>query len=426
MPAKKKPTESQIETQPESGPSPAWDSSTKLLIGLTLIALLAALIWRFSNLVTPLMMVFIIVYLLHPVTAFVSRILHVSWGAAVTIIYLLTIIIALGLLTISGMGLVQQVQSLIASVQDIIANLPAYMDTFTSTVYHPFNLFTIDLTKLDLNTAGRELISYIQPILGQTGTLVSTLATSAAESIGWAAFILMVSFFVMLESSGMRRDIIKVEIPGYQEDVNRIMRELALIWNAFLRGQLIIFFLALTVYSILLPIFGVRYSLGIALMAALAKFLPYIGPGITWTVLGLVSFFQAEHPFGLDPLVYTLLVLGIILSIDQIIDNLIAPRIMADALKVHPAAVLVAIIIGASLFGLLGVVIAAPLLATFTLLIRYALRKMFDLEPWDGEKARPAPSFYSNLIGRIRRFLQTLGLKRDKSTNPPEGESHVQ
>ena len=213
----------------------------------------------------------------------------------------------------------------------------------------------------------------------------------------------------------MRRDIIKVEIPGYQEDVNRIMHELSLIWNAFLRGQLIIFFLALVVYSILLPIFGVRYSLGIALMAALAKFLPYVGPAITWTVLGLVSFFQVEHPFGLQPLTYTLLVLGIILSIDQIIDSLIAPRIMANALKMHPAAVLVAIIMGASLFGLLGVVIAAPLFATFTLLVRYAMRKMFDLDPWEGKRLYPEPSPYSGLIGRARRFLRTFGLKRDKS-----------
>ena len=410
------PTKKRSEIQPEFGPSPPWGSSTKVIIGLTLIALVAMMLWRFSNLVTPLMMVAIFVYLLHPAVSFVRRVLHLPWGAAVTIIYLFIILIILGLLTIGGVGLVQQIQSLIASVQDIIANLPAYVDTLTSTVYRPFDLFTIDLTRLDLDMVGSELISYVQPVLGRTGTLVGTLATRAAESIGWAVFILTVSFFVLLESSGMRRDIIKVEIPGYQEDINRITHELALIWNAFLRGQFIIFFLALVVYSILLPIFGVRYALGIALMAALAKFLPYVGPAITWTVLGLVSFFQAERPLGLEPFTYTLLVLGIILLIDQIIDSLIAPRIMANALKVHPAAVLVAIIMGASLFGLLGVVIAAPLLASFILLARYALRKMFDLDPWEGKRLYPGSASYAGLLGRVRRFLRRIGLRRDKST----------
>jgi hypothetical protein len=65
---------------------------------------------------------------------------------------------------------------------------------------------------------------------------------------------------------------------------------------------------------------------------------------------------------------------------------------------------------------LLGVVIASPLLATFTLLVRYAMRKMFDLDPWEGKRLYPEPSPYARLIGRARRFLRTFGLKRDKTT----------
>jgi predicted PurR-regulated permease PerM len=165
-----------------------------------------------------------------------------------------------------------------------------------------------------------------------------------------------------------------------------------------------------------LPILGVRYALGIALLAALAKFLPYIGPFTTWVVMGLVTFFQTYKPFDLQPVIYTAIVVGFAVLIDQIIDNLIAPRIMANALKVHPAAVLIAALVAASLLGLLGVVIAAPLLATCTLLVRYIMRKMFDLDPWDGEEVYPEPSPYSRLIGRARRFWRTLNLKRNKST----------
>ncbi len=399
---------------PEYSVSPAWSSETKQLIAFVLIAICVFLLWKFSVLITPLLMVIIVAYLLHPITAKMSSWFRISWSAAVVVIYLTTIAAILTLITLGGVGLVQQIQSLIVSVQDIVADLPAYINKITSVTYQPFGLFTIDLSNLDLNTLGGELTSYIQPILGQTGTIVGTLAASTAESIGWLIFIITVSFFVMLESSGERRDIIKVNVPGYQEDVDRITQELSRIWNAFLRGQFIIFFLALIVYSILLPIFGVRYSLGIALMAAIAKFLPYIGPAITWTVLALVSFFQAQHPFGMQPFLYTILVLGIILLIDQIIDSIIAPRIMADALKVHPAAVLVAIIMGATLFGLLGVIIAAPLLATFTLLIRYAIRKIFDLDPWPQPLQQPKITPESKILARIRRFFRGSGLMQKK------------
>ncbi len=64
-------------------------------------------------------------------------------------------------------------------------------------------------------------------------------------------------------------------------------------------------------YTIVLGGMGVSYALGIALLAGLARFLPYVGPFVTWTVLALVAFFQAFKPFGLSPLAYTLIVLAV-------------------------------------------------------------------------------------------------------------------
>jgi hypothetical protein len=59
---------------------------------------------------------------------------------------------------------------------------------------------------------------------------------------------------------------------------------------------------------------------------------------------------------------------------------------------VHPAAVLVAAIVAANLFGLLGVVVAAPILATTLLLWKYVMRKMLDLDPWTEDENRQPPS----------------------------------
>ena len=362
------------------------------------------------------MMVFVFVYLLHPVAAFVSRILHVSWSVAVNFVFLLIIAILLGLLALGGVSLVQQIQSLIASIQDIVGNLPAYIEGISGRVYN-LGLFTIDLGKIDLNYLSEQVLSHLETILGRTGDIVSMAASGAAGFVGWTLFVITVAYFLMVESSSsVVESLTRIDIPGYTDDIQRLSQELVRIWNAFLRGQIIIFLLALVIYSIVLPILGVKYALGIALLAALAKFLPYIGPFTTWVVMGLVTFFQDYKPFDLQPIIYTAIVVGSALLIDQIIDSLIAPRIMANALKVHPAAVLVAALVAASLLGILGVVIAAPLLATCTLLIRYIMRKMFDLDPWEGEEVYPEPSSYSGIIGRARRFFRTFRLKRNKPT----------
>ena len=94
--------------------------------------------------------------------------------------------------------------------------------------------------------------------------------------------------------------------------------------------------------------------------------------------------------------------------IDMITDNIVMPRIMATALKVHPAAVLVAAIVGLDLLGILGVIIAAPMLATFQLVGRYFTRKLFDLDPWEGlEEMPPQPSIRE----QARKWLVSIRAK---------------
>ena len=405
--------------------SPRWSSTTKLLVGLVIIGIITFLIYRFTSLLPPLLMVFVLVYVLHPVAGVISSGLGISWRAAVNILYLLIVIGLIGLLAWGGVNLVQQVQSLINQIQTIVSDLPTYVENLSGQVFQ-IGPFKLDMRTVDLNAISQQLLSLIQPLLGRTGDLVGTLAGGAVEVFGWTLFILTVSYFVMVESNGLREDLVKIEIPGYTEDLRRLGSELSRIWNAFLRGQIIIFLLAVVIYSILLPALGVRYALGLALMAGLAKFLPYIGPAITWVVMGVVTFFQPYKPFGLDPLVYTGIVVVVTLAVDQVIDTLITPRIMARTLKVHPAAVLVAALIAANLLGLLGVVIAAPFLATILLLGRYVMRKMFDLDPWPPVAAELHPPIGSDWLGRLRQLQRSFMIKRDQNVKSDKENSNEQ
>ena len=408
-----------------SAASPRWSSTTKLLVGLIIIGIIAFLLYRFTSLVPKLLMIFVLVYLLHPATAAFSRGLGISWRASVNILYLLIVIVLIGLLAWGGVGLVQQVQSLIIQVQTVVANLPSYVANISGQVFQ-IGPFALDMRTVDLKAISQQLLSLIQPLLGRTGDLVGTLAGGAVEVFGWSLFILTVSYFVMVESNGLREDLVKIEIPGYTEDLRKLGSALSRIWNAFLRGQIIIFALAVGIYSILLPALGVRYALGLALMAGLAKFLPYIGPAITWVVMGVVTFFQPFKPFDLNPLLYTGIVVVVTLSVDQVIDTLITPRIMARTLKVHPAAVLVAALIAANLLGLLGVVIAAPFLATIMLLGRYVMRKMFELDPWPPVETELQPSVGMEWIARIKRLRRSFTTRREEVMKSDKENSNEQ
>ncbi len=370
--------------------SPRWTSTTKLVIGITLMAVFAFALAKFQGILPPLIMTFILVYLLYPVVSFFKTKIHLSWNLAVILVYASLIVLFLALVTISGFELVSQVQSLILLVETSLTELPDITARISSLTFQ-LGPLEFDMSALDLNNLSSQLIETARMMLGQTGEFLGTIASTALNSLGWTAFVMLMSFFILAESRGLPDGILKIDAYGYANDWERMKVELANIWNAFLRGQLILVVSAIFLYTVVLSLLGVRYALGLALLTGAARFLPYVGPAMAWVVMALVAFFQNYKLFGLSPLLYTLLVLVIAWVIDSIFDNIISPRIMADALKVHPAAVLVAAIIALDLLGLLGVVIAAPMLATLQLMARYMMRKLFDLDPWIGfQETSPA------------------------------------
>ena len=172
-------------------------------------------------------------------------------------------------------------------------------------------------------------------------------------------------------------------------------------------------------YLLVLSVLGVHYALGIAFLAGIARFVPYVGNLVSWTTLALVAYFQDPSWLGLSPLSYAILCVACAILIDQIFDNFVTPRIISQALRVHPAAVLIAALVFANLLGLLGVVVAAPILATVALFWRYLMRKMLDHEPLAGGRVHASRAAPSHFLARIRRFFR--GPRKTRRLAPRSG-----
>lgn len=364
--------------------SPNWGPTTKLIVGLTIVALVAALLIQFRGIIGPLLVAFILAYILFPVAKRMQERWAISWRTSVNLIYLLLIILLIGSFTLTGFALVQQIISLVNTIQEFVADLPQIVQDLSTQVY-TFGPFTLDLSQFELEAFTDQILNIVQPVLGEVTGLVSTIATGTVSTLGWVLFTLLVSYFLLADAGGLSSRVTPVNLPGYGEDIRQLSLRLKVIWNSFLRGQLIIILLVIVTYWILMMILGVRYSLAIALLAGLARFVPYVGPLTAWMVLALVSFFQGGNYFHLEPYQYTILTVAVALITDQIFDNFVTPRFMGATLGVHPAAVLVAAIVAANLLGLVGLVLATPVLATLQVIGRYVIRKMFDLPPWAEE-----------------------------------------
>jgi predicted PurR-regulated permease PerM len=401
--------------QSESTSSPRWSGTAKLVVALLFAAVLIYLVFRFQNILAPLLMSFLLAYIFHPLASFLTRKLRIPWRVVSTLLFLILFLAVIALITWGGISIVDQVQNLLDYLQKLIADLPGF---FAGLSEKPVEIgpFSLDLSRFDLNDVWAQLQGVVSPILSQVGTLIGSIASGAAQTVVWLVFIILIGYFIMAESGGVRSQILKFDIPNHQDDLTRMGRQLSSIWNAFLRGQILVFMITVAFYSVLLSILGVRYFFLLALLAGLARFVPYIGPFVAWTTYALVALFQTNY-FGMLPFPYALLVVGCAWISDVFMDNFVSPRVMSNALKVHPAAVLVTVFITASLFGFIGVLLSAPLLASLKLIFTYVFRKLMDLDPWEGLDLIPPPVPISKVIQKIKEKIHKWFLRFKRKTD---------
>jgi len=368
--------------------SPKWSNTTKLVVALTLVTFMMGLLISFHNIVMPIILAILLAYLLHPVVGLISKKYRISWRLSALLIYLVLLIVVVGLLTWGGIAIIDQFQNLLGFLQRSFENLPLMLENLSHQEIR-IGYFAFDFSTLEIDSLADQALSSVSPLLSRTGSIVGNIASGAVYTIGLTLFIILISQFILSGTEGGIRSLLQLDIPGYTQDLDRFAEELRRIWRAFLRGQLLIMSVTFVIYLIVLNALQINFPVGLALIASIARLLPYIGPAIAWTTYGLVAIFQADTPFNLPPWGYAALIVGIGIAIDMFMDNVIVPKVYSDVLKLHPALILIGAIVAASWLGLIGALLAAPVVATTVLMVRYAIRKLFDMDPWQNIAHEP-------------------------------------
>ncbi len=368
-----------IEMQEES---PKWGIATKALVALAVMMIVAGMLVRFQHVIPILVLAPILTIVIVPVVQFMCVRMKMPWGLAATIAMLLLILLLTGASTVMGIAIVQQLQALFLIVQQFLLDLPAQLEHLSQQTYQ-LGPWVMEFSQFDLAAVGEQVIAAIQPLLREVSSLITFLATGVIESLTRIIFVLAITYFLIFDYRRIRAVLKNISVPGYKQDIHRLQRELLRIWQAFLRGQFLIVVITGFLTYLLMQILGVRFPIGLGVLGGIAKFIPIVGPVTAGFIAALVGLFQPSNWFGLMPLAYGAVVVICVVVLDQAIDYIIIPRIMGTTLNLHPVIILVGLVIGASLAGVIGLLLAAPTIASFFLLGRYVYRKMSDLSPWD-------------------------------------------
>lgn len=408
--------------------SPSWQTGTRLVFGIILLVFAVRLLMLLQQLIPSLVLAFLLAYLLHPITSKISHKFRISRGRAVLIVYVVLIAILLGLTTGIGVAISSGVVRLASYLADLSEVLPDQIIALAKETIQ-IGPWMIDLSTVNLEPVLAEVASALQPLLSQTGSLLASVAGATASAITSIILILVLGVYFLLDMGNFDEAFLAWIPPLYRNDARLILDELTQVWNSFLRGQAILGLVIGTVVASVLTLLGVQFSLVLGLIAGVMEFVPMFGPLITAIVGVLVTLFQPNNWLGVTPLAYSVIVLGILIIIQQIENNVLVPRIIGRSLNMSPLAVLISVLAGGMIAGVLGLLLAAPVAASLRVTLGYIYRKTVGFDDWTEVLS---PDLEENQILQLDSFqrfvsrLRSLFLRQDDAVeSEKENENDI-
>jgi predicted PurR-regulated permease PerM len=224
--------------------------------------------------------------------------------------------------------------------------------------------------------SGQAVADVLRALLAPTLTAVLRAATFVFGLVVIPVWL----FFVLKDREGFSRSVAGALPPSWRPDAENLLALLARVGGRWVRGQLLLggsIFLATVIGLTILTAIGFsefgQFTLVLALIAGVLEWFPIIGPiiaAVPAILIGLTISFPAAAAAAL---LYT--------AIQQLENNILVPKVLGDAIELHPAVMIVALVVGGALFGIGGAILAAPVVASGRDLYRYGFHRLGGQPP---------------------------------------------
>ncbi len=291
--------------------------------------------------------------------AFVGAILGVAYNAIVVRMpFRRGISVAiLALLTLGSIGALFWfgISFLVAQVRELIDNLPTILASVEEWVQ--------DVTGTDLELMGPRVQQIVNELFGGIeGGAVIAGAFGVFELLAIALLVLLGAFFVVAKPNEqllnpLLRAVPHESRPAFRRMFERLGERLAgWLWGTLI-SMLIIGALAVIVFYFL----DVPYWLLLGVIVGLTDIIPLVGPWIGGLVAVIVTLFH-------DPSLALWVAIAVI-AIQEVEGNLIRPLVMSESVALHPFVTLLALLLFSSIFGLIGAILALPLVLVIVTIV---------------------------------------------------------
>jgi predicted PurR-regulated permease PerM len=255
-------------------------------------------------------------------------------------------------------------------------------DSLTTTLRSLVGGDTIDFAgqRIAVADIAHEIQARFAGIIASPGDAVH-LAGQIGE-VGLNAILAVIVTFYFLVDGGMFRDRLIALLPAdHRARTTEVLERIQAVLGKWLRGQLLLVALVAAVaYAGLGPILHLPYALGLAVLTGVLEVIPLVGPLIATAIVAVDAF--ADGGAGLAGIV---IVFYFVLR--QVEDQVVMPVVIGRAVHLHPVVTIFAVLVGLSLYGVLGGLLGVPIAAAANVVFH----ELYPPEPTSQPDAEPGP-----------------------------------
>ena len=320
--------------------------TTGTVVKIILILILVALLFFLRDLVLIVLTAIVIASAIEPAVRFFTR-YHIPRIAGVLLVYLTVIFALLGVFYFF-------MPPVLSDLSNFLGILPQYLDTFEAS--NPLtnnSFFPLVSNQLGDSFSLRDIIEGVRISVSNVSEgLFKTVSTVFG---GLLSFILIVvfSFYFAMQETGVD-DFLRVITPlKHQDYIIGLWRRSQKKIGLWMQGQVLLALIVGVLVYLGLTILGVKYSLVLAIIAALFELIPVFGPILSAIPAVVIAVGTGGTSLGI-------LVVGLYVIIQQFENHLIYPLVVTKVVGVPPLLVILALLIGAKLAGFLGIILSVP------------------------------------------------------------------
>lgn len=385
-----------VAVTPTYPPSPPWGENAKLLVVGMMFVLVIFGVYLVRNVLAIAAFAGLIAFLIAPLIRIAVRRLRMPRGIALLLAYFVVFSGTLMFGTLLAQSIIASIAELdpIGLLNEARAWLVAEADQDGRILL--FGL-TIDVSAFvsSLDTSigagdgqggividGERLLEYLGTGLSGFRTVAGVVAAVVTSAI----VTTLIAMYLNADSKRLHVGAIAHIPPGYERDGLMMMIKQKRVWRGYLYGQLINSVITGMFVFVVLWLVGLPGAFLMGTIMVVLNMIPTFGPilaAIPGVLAALISG-STRWP-ELENFWFALIVVGIYLVVVQAQANIIAPKVMGTAVQLRPAMILVGLMVGFQIGGLLGSLLAVPVIASLRDVVVYLWRKLIDADPWPGE-----------------------------------------